>query len=415
MVLGLMGAAIVTNISAAGGTGSRPTVSSFAAAPTSLTAHGGSISLSAQVTNATSCAFSSTPALSGLPATVPCSSGTVSQGVTVPAITRAAALTYVFHLAVTGTTTVNALAVKVVQAGVPPKPTVSNFAAAPTSLTAHGGSISLSAQVTNATSCAFSSTPALSGLPATVPCSSGTVSQGITVPAITRAAALTYVFHLAVTGTTTVNALAVKVVQAGVPPKPTVSNFAAAPTSLTAHGGSISLSAQVTNATSCAFSSTPALSGLPATVPCSSGTVSQGITVPAITRAAALTYVFHLAVTGSVTVNAPALKFTQTGVTTRPTSFVVVPSTIGPSGGTVTLAAQVTNATSCVFSSTPALAGLPSAIPCTSGEVTQNVVIPAINRTTGLTYTFHLDVTGTTNYSAAPVKLTQLPAAAVTP
>ena len=204
--LALAGATAFVAPAASQAAGSGPTVANFAATPTSLTASGGSVSLSADVTNATSCAFSSAPVLSGLPATVPCTSGTVTENVTVPAITTHAAKTYFFHLAVTGTSTINAKAVTVTEAGVPPTETVSNFAATPTSLTDSGGSVSLSADVTNATSCAFSSTPALSGLPATVPCTSGTVTENVLVPGNNAVTPKTYFFHLAVTGTSTINA-----------------------------------------------------------------------------------------------------------------------------------------------------------------------------------------------------------------
>ena len=204
--LALAGATAFVAPAASQAAGSGPTVANFAATPTSLTDSGGSVSLSADVTNATSCAFSSAPALSGLPATVPCTSGTVTENVTVPAITTHAAKTYFFHLAVTGTSTINAKAVTVTEAGVPPTETVSNFAATPTSLTDSGGSVSLSADVTNATSCAFSSTPALSGLPATVPCTSGTVTENVLVPGNNAVTPKTYFFHLAVTGTSTINA-----------------------------------------------------------------------------------------------------------------------------------------------------------------------------------------------------------------
>ncbi len=421
IVLALAGAALIAAPTTAQAASPNPTVSNFAAAPTSLGASGGSVTLSAQVTNATSCAFSSTPALSGLPVTVPCSSGTVSQGITVPANTTHVAKTYHFHLAVSGvagTTTANAKAVTVTEAGLPPNPTVSNFAAAPTSLGASGGSVTLSAQVTNATSCAFSSTPALSGLPVTVPCSSGTVSQGITVPANTTHVAKTYHFHLAVSGvagTTTANAKAVTVTEAGLPPNPTVSNFAAAPTSLGASGGSVTLSAQVTNATSCAFSSTPALSGLPVTVPCSSGTVSQGITVPANTTHVAKTYHFHLAVSGvagTTTANAKAVTVTEAGLPPNPTvsNFAAAPTSLGASGGSVTLSAQVTNATSCAFSSTPALSGLPVTVPCSSGTVSQGITVPANTTHVAKTYHFHLAVSGvagTTTANAKAVTVTE--------
>jgi len=139
----------------------------------------------------------------------------VTDNVTVPATTGHTTKTYTFHLAVTGTSTINAKVVSVAEAGVPPKETVANFAATPTSLAVSGGSVSLSADVTNATSCAFSSTPALSGLPATVPCTNGTVTDSVLVPGNTNVNPGNYTFHLAVTGTSTINAKVVTVTVAG--------------------------------------------------------------------------------------------------------------------------------------------------------------------------------------------------------
>jgi hypothetical protein len=101
----------------------------------------------------------------------------------------------------------------------PPKPTVSGFAASPTTLYNNGGIVTLSAKVTNAISCVFSSTKPVTGLPATVACTSGVVSQTVTLPANTGKKAVKYSFKLAVTGTKTVKAKAVKVtVSTSAPP-----------------------------------------------------------------------------------------------------------------------------------------------------------------------------------------------------
>jgi alpha-tubulin suppressor-like RCC1 family protein len=105
------------------------------------------------------------------------------------------------------------------------------------------------------------------------------------------------------------------------PARPTVSSFAASPTTLTASGGPVALSADITNATECEFSSRPALAGLPATVPCSNGPVNQTVTIPAITGRNPKTYTFSLAVTGTVTVKAPAVKVTQTLPPTPPVTY----------------------------------------------------------------------------------------------
>jgi outer membrane protein assembly factor BamB len=96
-----------TSLGAVQATG--PTVSSFAVSPASLTAAGGSVDLSADVTNATSCALSANKPVDGLPATGSCSNGTVNDPwVSVSPNSGKTAETYTFYLAVTGTKTVKA-------------------------------------------------------------------------------------------------------------------------------------------------------------------------------------------------------------------------------------------------------------------------------------------------------------------
>jgi hypothetical protein len=93
------------------------------------------------------------------------------------------------------------------------------------------------------------------------------------------------------------------------------------------------------------------------------------------------------------------------------TAFVVTPSTLGSGGGPVTLSANVTNATSCVFSSIPIITGLPATVPCASGSVSQGVTVPADKATKAAKYKFGLSVMGTKMVKAKAIKLT-VPAAA---
>ncbi len=90
----------------------------------------------------------------------------------------------------------------------PPKTQVSDLSASPSSLPATGGVLTLSATVSTATSCTFTGvTPRqgepASGLPVTVPCSSGPVSITVSVPGNGCCTLLRYRFHLTVTGTRT--------------------------------------------------------------------------------------------------------------------------------------------------------------------------------------------------------------------
>ena len=102
-------------------------------------------------------------------------------------------------------------------------------------------------------------------------------------------------------------------------PKPTVTNFTATPTTLYAIGGPVILSAEVTNATSCTFSSKPAAPGLPAKVPCTEGLVTDSVVLPANVGKKAVARRFSLEVTGSKKVKAKPVTAT---VDTTPSPFL---------------------------------------------------------------------------------------------
>ncbi|HEX4101405.1 MAG TPA: hypothetical protein VHY21_12840, partial [Pseudonocardiaceae bacterium] len=107
-----------------------------------------------------------------------------------------------------------------------------------------------------------------------------------------------------------------------------VADFIASPSALGSAGGLITLSAVVKNATSCVFSAQPAVSGLPATVACSSGTVQENVTLPANAATTPVKYTFGLAVTGSTTVTARPVKFVVSGDGTQK-GFVSTASNYG--------------------------------------------------------------------------------------
>ncbi len=92
------------------------------------------------------------------------------------------------------------------------KPTVSSFTASPPTLYNNGGTVTLSAVVTNATSCTLSSKKPVPGMPATVACSGGTVTYSVTLPPNAGKKPVKYKFHLAVAGAKTVKAKPVKVI-----------------------------------------------------------------------------------------------------------------------------------------------------------------------------------------------------------
>jgi hypothetical protein len=386
----------------------KATVSSFAASPKTLTWTGGAVTLSATVTNATSCAFSSVPVIAGLPATVACVNGSVSQLVSIPPNSGKTAIKYTFSLSVVGATkTVKAPSVKLT-VPIQPAPTIPSFTVTPSSVSTAGGVITLSAVVTNATTCTFSSVPTFSGLPTTVPCSSGSASVTVTIPANAKGKAVKYTFSLSVQGRTTIGLKEVLTTVPGAT-SPTVSAFAAAEDEFAADGGNreTPLSAIVSNATSCKFSSEPAIAGLPATVPCTNGTVSQDLTVPVNTTGADVTYTLTLAVTnGSTTMTATttitvaAAGSPGGGGSPVISSFTASPTTLVSNGGTVKLAANVSDASSCTFSSSPSsVSGLRTNFSCASGTATDSVTVPANSGTAAITYIFTLAATGSSTVS----------------
>lgn len=87
-------------------------------------------------------------------------------------------------------------------------------------------------------------------------------------------------------------------------------------------------------------------------------------------------------------------------VRTKATDLSASPSSLSAAGGTVTLSATVSAATSCTFTGiTPPqeypIAGLPVTEPCGSGPVSVTVSIPGNGCCILLHYRFHLTVSGT--------------------
>jgi len=88
------------------------------------------------------------------------------------------------------------------------------------------------------------------------------------------------------------------------PPPPTIDSFLASPISAYGYlGGPVALTASVTNASTCTLSVNHFVSGLPATVDCSSGTVTEALTLPARgSGRKPATYNFKLRAVGSKSV-----------------------------------------------------------------------------------------------------------------
>ena len=124
-VVACVGLAVPRSAGATSGTkitSAPPTVSGFVASPATLGPAGGVVTLSATVTNATTCAFTATKTAAGLTAGA-CTTGSVSDTVTLPPNTGTHAVTDKFRLTVTGAKTVKSAPIPVtVAAAGPPAP-----------------------------------------------------------------------------------------------------------------------------------------------------------------------------------------------------------------------------------------------------------------------------------------------------
>ncbi len=373
-----------------------PLVGTVTADPTSLGVSGGSVALSTAVTEATSCTYSVSPAITGFSGSAPCSSGTAALSVTIPANQTANAETYSFTLTASGPggTTSSASPAKVTVAA--PLPTVGAVTASPATLAAGGGSISLSTPVTDATSCTYSASPAITGFSGTVSCASGTAAVSVAIPANETGSTERYSFSLAASGPggTASSSSPATVSEPAEPP--TAGAVTADPTALESAGGSVSLSTPVTSATSCTYSVSPAITGFSGATPCSSGTAELSVAVPANPTASAVSYVFSLTATGSGGTTGSSQSATVTEAAAPPTVGAVEakPSTLASSGGSVSLTTSVSNASSCTYSVSPAITGFSGTVSCASGTASLSVTLPS--NTTGSTesYTFSLVASG---------------------
>ena len=297
-----------------GANSTHPVINTFSASPTTLPATGGSVELSATVSGATDCVFSSSPALGGLPQTLSCSSGSAVMSVSVPANTATKRKAYKLSLQAEGSKTTKAK-INLKEAA---KGGSATLAVSASTLSALGGPLMLSARVqaAKATSCVFSVIPVMAGLPAYLPCKSGTATTTVEVPANTGSISIPYAFSLTVTTKKGMLASGPLIVTENAPAPPTISSFAADPPVLSSSGGSFSLKASVFGASSCAFSGPSTFSQLPASVDCLSGIASVTLSAPANTTTNRETYSFDLVATGDGTTDATPFVLTVAGTAT---------------------------------------------------------------------------------------------------
>jgi hypothetical protein len=182
------------------------------------------------------------------------------------------------------------------------KPTVSGFKVFPSTVSTSGGSVLLTARVTNATRCIITVKPVVSGVSYNKPCSSGNISYRLSLPGNTTNSNIAYSFRLLVTGRTGQGNVVAPIQTATVvaPPKPIINSFVSSQSTLPSSGGTINLTAVVSNETSCSLSVSPSALESLGTVACSSGSISaNNIGLAANNSVSNISYVFTLSVTGN--------------------------------------------------------------------------------------------------------------------
>jgi hypothetical protein len=158
-------------------------------------------------------------------------------------------------------------------------PTMNSITPSPTTLTSDGGTLTVSASVSGADTCTMTSSPDVGSLSST-DCSGGTTSHDFTIPANTTGSDITYTITVNATsaGGTATGTLTM-IQPAAVPPAPKVVSMTYAPKKLDYHGGAVTITAHVTNASTCTMTSTPNVGSKPST-DCSGGTLSGTVTFP---------------------------------------------------------------------------------------------------------------------------------------
>ncbi len=182
-----------------------------------------------------------------------------------------------------------------------PKPVVQSLRASKMTLGHTGGKVTLTAKVLHASRCTFASRPSLRGLPLTVTCGSGTATAKVLLPA--NVGTIVSSYRLGVTAVGSGGRSKPRYVTVKVLPEPPTADLTAAPAGgLTKAGGSATLTATVSRSASCELSASPAIAGLPVSLPCAAGkaprTVRKVVTLPALTGSASQAYAFKLKVTG---------------------------------------------------------------------------------------------------------------------
>ena len=358
----------------------------------------------ATVKNAQKCEVVSNPPISPPPpAASGCKDGNYRTVVSLPPAGDGRYARYAFSLeawdgkVVTESKPVNVILGKQV-------PVITSFTGTPSTLGQPGGTVTLTGTVKYGVKCFILITPPVVTIKGFVPCSLGSFSTKLTLPANPTDHNKTITLHLKVVGPVigpvghhiapSIVSSPFTVTISGHQP-PGVTSFIATPTSLPQSGGQVTLTAAVTHATTCRFFSVPALPGLPDSVPCSNGTATATVTVPANKLKAARTIVFRLVAQAKPKpFHANPVTVIEDGPPPTVHAFRLSQTTMGYSGGYLTVSAAVTSANKCVFSVAPALKHMPRTFQCRSGAVTFAVHIGPNKTSSKVTYTFSLTASG---------------------
>jgi hypothetical protein len=181
-------------------------------------------------------------------------------------------------------------------------------------------------------------------------------------------------------------------------PRPSVRSLSASTTVLAAPGGPVKLVASVSHATTCTFSSSPRVKGLPAHVSCRKGRATETVRLPKNSLAGTSAYRLTVTASGKGGTSAPR-HVTVRVLPAKPSALLsTAPPGLVSTGGTATLTAAVTRATSCQLSASPSVAGLPATFACVAGispvTIQRTVTLPGLTGSTAQAYTFSLKVSG---------------------
>jgi hypothetical protein len=198
------------------------------------------------------------------------------------------------------------------------------------------------------------------------------------------------------------------------PPKPAVLTLRASKTQLTSPGGAITITTTVRRARTCAFSSRPAVRGFAARVSCAHGHASRTVRLPANHGAAVISYRFAVSASGTAGTSRPRYATVRVLPAAPAVTLAASPAGLTKAGGSATLVATVSRSASCELSASPAVAGLPAAVPCvagsTSATVHRTVMLPALSGSAAQPYSFTLKATGPGGSAAATATETVWPA-----